>query len=297
MDAEHIRPRRSCLYVPGANARAIEKACELPADVVILDLEDAVAPAAKSDARNRVCDAVSSRRFGDREVVVRINAATTPWGADDLAAAIAAGPDAVLVPKVTSADDVYALDAAIAASGCDEGAALWAMIELPLAVLNCRAIAAAGQNTRLNALVLGTNDLAKALHAGLTTGNEAFTTSLQMAVLAARAYGLAVLDGVFNDIDDTDRLTLACTQARNWGFDGKTLIHPSQIAVANQVFSPDAQELARARAVVAAFSAPENHDAGVLAVDGVMTERLHLEQAEQVLAIHARIQRLAETLS
>jgi citrate lyase subunit beta/citryl-CoA lyase len=276
-----IRPRRSVLYMPGSNARALEKAATLPADALILDLEDAVAPEAKELARTQVCAAVKDRRFGKREVIIRVNGLDTPWGHDDLDAACKAGPDAVLVPKVNDQNDVAHAEQHMteASATC----ALWLMIETPRAIFNANAIAGAGG--RLSCFVMGTNDLLKEMRALHTPGREALLASLNLAVLAARANALTVIDGVFNDIADSAGFEAICRQGKALGFDGKTLIHPSQIEACNQVFSPDPGEVARARAILAAFDLPENKGKGAISLDGRMVELLHAEIAKQTVAL------------
>ena len=272
------RPRRSALYMPAANARAIEKARDLPCDVVILDLEDAVAPEAKALARDQAAAAVRQGGFGRREVVIRVNGLDTPWGLEDLAAAIEARPDAILVPKVSSGHDVRAYGAVEAG-----GVALWAMIETCAALFALDDIARAGAG--LSALVVGTNDLAKEMRCRLSVERAALVGPLSLIVAAARAHGLVVLDGVFNDIADADGLARQCAQGLEFGFDGKTLIHPSQVEPANAAFSPTPEEIAWSQAVTAAFDSPENTVKGVIKVDGRMVERLHLAQARRVLAV------------
>lgn len=281
-----IRPRRSVLYMPGSNARALEKAATLPADTLILDLEDAVAPDAKDLARGQVCAAVKDRRFGKREVVIRINGLDTDWGHDDMAAAVEAGPDAILVPKVNDLVDVEHAEQHLG----DATAALWLMIETPLAIFNANEIA--GAQGRLSCLVMGTNDLVKELRAQHTPGREALLASLNLTVLAARAHGLTVIDGVFNEIADTSGFEAVCRQGRALGFDGKTLIHPSQIEGCNNIFAPDPQEIARARAILAAFEKPENKGKGAIALDGRMVELLHAEIARQTVALADAIEAL-----
>jgi citrate lyase subunit beta/citryl-CoA lyase len=272
------RPRRSALYMPAANARAIEKARELPCDVVILDLEDAVAPDAKDVARDQAVAAVKAGGFGKREVVIRVNGLDTPWGLEDLAAAIDAQPDAILVPKVSSAHDVRAYGAAEAG-----GVPLWAMIETCASLFALGEIAGAGAG--LAALVVGTNDLAKEMRCRLTVERAALTGPLSLIVAAGRAHGLTVLDGVFNEIEDDAGLAVQCAQGLDFGFDGKTLIHPRQIETANAAFTPSVEEVAWSRVVVAAFDSPENAVKGVLKVEGRMVERLHLAQARRVIAV------------
>jgi len=258
------RPRRSALYMPASNPRAVEKARGLDCDVVILDLEDAVLPDAKAAAREAAVAAVRAGGFGRREVVVRVNALDTPWGEADLAAIAAAGPDAVLVPKVRGSEDVAAYDRALAAAPA--GTALWVMVETGLAILRLEAIAASAQVTRLTAFVMGVNDLAKETGARQSPGREPFWAPLSLAVIAARAHGLAILDGVHNEIDDLVALETVCRQGVDFGFDGKTLIHPSHLEICNRVFTPAAAEVAWARAVIAAFAAPENQGKGALRV-------------------------------
>jgi len=284
-----FRPRRSCLYMPGANARALEKARTLPADMLILDLEDAVAPDAKAEARDVILSAVSERAYGSREVIIRINGLDTQWGADDLAMAVAAAPDGVLVPKVTSGEQVIEIDQALSKAGASDELGLWVMIEMPLAILNIQAIAAAARQTRLRGFVMGTNDLAKEFNAVPTPDRFAFQVPLALALAAARAYGLVAIDGVFNDIKNEDGLVAECEQGRVLGFDGKTLIHPAQLEPANRVFSPDPADIAHAQAVIEAFDLPENRGKGVIKVNGRMTELLHLEQARRLVAISAAI--------
>ena len=278
------RPRRSALYMPAANARAIEKARDLPCDVVILDLEDAVAPDAKGVARDQAVAAVRAGGFGRREVVIRVNGLDTPWGLEDLAAAINAQPDAILVPKVSSAHDVRAYGAAEAG-----GVPLWAMVETCASLFALSEIAGAGAG--LAALVIGTNDLAKEMRCRLTTERAALTGPLSLAVAAARAHGLVILDGVFNGIDDDDGLARQCDQGADFGFDGKTLIHPRQIEAANRAFTPAADEVEWARTIVVAFDSPENAAKGVIRVEGRMVERLHLAEARRLIAVADAIAR------
>ena len=275
------RPRRTALYMPASNPRAIEKARSLACDVVILDLEDAVLPDAKADARAAAVAAVKAGGFGGREVVIRVNALSTPWGEDDLAAAAAAGPDAVLAPKILGPSDIADYDRALA--GAPASTCLWAMIETPQAIFALDAIA--GTPSRLRALCMGTNDLAKEMGARQTPGREPFWAAMSLTVTAARAHGLSVLDGVHNEIDDLVALEAVCRQGVEFGFDGKSLIHPSHLAICNAAFSPTEAEVAFARAVIAAFDAPENVGKGALRVDGRLTELLHLDQAVKLVAI------------
>ena len=288
-----FRPRRSCLYVPGANARALQKAKSLPADAFILDLEDAVAPDAKVDAREAIQNALGDRSFGAREIVIRVNGLETEWGRDDLEMAVSAGVDGVLVPKITRGKDVRAIDRFLNNAGASPSLGLWVMIETPLAVLNIKKIAKASVKTRLTGFVMGTNDLAKELSAVPTPDRLAFLFSLSAALAAARAYRLVAIDGVYNDIRNDAGLSVECEQGRVLGFDGKTLIHPSQIETANRVFSPSEAELSHARNIVEAFALPENRGKGVISLNGQMVELLHLHQAERLIAIDDAIRQMA----
>lgn len=292
----NFRPRRSVLYMPGANQRALEKATTLPADSLILDLEDAVAPEAKAEARERVCSAARSGGYGRREVVIRVNAPDTPWGMADLQAAAAVGPEAVLVPKVSRPVDIVDLARLLAELGAPEHTRLWAMMETPAAVLNARDIAATAVEpaNRLACLVLGTNDLIKESRASAAGGRFAVVPWLATVVLAARAHGLDVLDGVYNDFRDEAGFRAECRQGRMLGMDGKTLIHPAQIDPCNEEFSPTAEEVEWSRKVLAAFSLPDNVDKGVITVEGRMVERLHLDIARRTVAIAEGIARTVE---
>jgi citrate lyase subunit beta/citryl-CoA lyase len=287
------RPRRSCLYMPGANARALAKARELPADTLILDLEDAVAPEAKEDARGAVAAALAAGGYGNRELVVRMNGLESGWGRADLAMAAASGAAAVLAPKVTSARDIERLEAALKSAGAPEDFALWIMIETPLAILNIREIAAAAIGSPLTTLVMGTNDLAKEYRARMTPDRLAFQAALQLSVAAARAYGLAAIDGVYNDIKNEEGFRAECEQGRDLGFDGKTLIHPSQLDAANRIFAPSGHDVEQAKAVIEAFANPANAGRGVLKVNGKMTELLHLEEARRIVATDEAIRAFA----
>jgi len=281
------RPRRSVLYMPASNAKAIEKARSLPCDAVILDLEDAVAPEAKDMARAQAIEAVAAGGFGAREIIIRVNGLDTPWGADDLAAAAKAGPDGILVPKVNDAADVARYDAAIAFAPAKTR--LWAMIETGRSLFRLDEIAAAGASSRLSVWVMGTNDIAKEMRARQTPGREPFHAALGLSVAAARAYGLVILDGVYNDIDNDTGFEAICEQGVDFGFDGKTLIHPRQVEICNRVFSPSEADVAFARAVIQAFAQPENANKGAIRVEGRMAERLHLAQAERLVAVHEAI--------
>jgi citrate lyase subunit beta/citryl-CoA lyase len=260
-----IRPRRSALYMPGSNARALEKAKTLPADALILDLEDSVAPDLKAAARGQACAAVSGGGYGGRELAIRINGLDTPWGEADLAAAAAAAPDAILVPKVSSAEALAAVGLRLRRLGAAERTRVWAMIETPQAILEARSIAGAAHDvdTRLSCLVMGVNDLAK----------------------DTRSSGIDILDGVYNGLSDEAGFRAECEQGRDCGFDGKTLIHPGQIAAANDIFAPSAQEVENARAILAAFERPENRARGAISLDGRMVERLHAEMARRIVAL------------
>jgi citrate lyase subunit beta / citryl-CoA lyase len=282
-----FRPRRSALYMPGSNARALEKAKSIPADALILDLEDAVAPAAKEMARGQVCAAVKGGGYGRRELVIRINALESAWGQGDLAAALEAAPDAILLPKTSSAGDVLAITQTLTRVGVSVKTRLWAMIETPLAILNLKEIAATGAQpgARLDCFVLGTNDLVKETRADLSADRRPALYWLSAAVAAARAYGLDVLDGVYNDVRDADGFSRECREGRALGFDGKTLIHPEQVADANRVFAPTAADLAFARQIIAAFERPENKGKGVITVEGRMVELLHAKMAQRTVAI------------
>ncbi|HEX5365608.1 MAG TPA: CoA ester lyase [Acidimicrobiales bacterium] len=282
-----LRPRRSVLYMPGANERALEKAAGLPADALILDLEDAVAPDAKAEARDRVCAAAASGRYGPREVAIRVNSAATAWHDDDLRAAAAAGPDAVVVPKVESPSTVHAVEKALDAGGAPGHTAIWAMLETPLALL--RAVEVCSSSERLTVLVMGTNDLAKELRAEHVPGRQPLLTGLGLALIAARASGKVVLDGVYNDIRDAEGFEAECRQGRQMGFDGKTLIHPGQIEAANLAFAPAAEDVERSRRIIEAFEAAVAEGRGVVTVDGRMIENLHVEQARHTLALHEAI--------
>jgi citrate lyase subunit beta / citryl-CoA lyase len=274
-----VRPRRSVLYMPGANERALEKARTLPADALILDLEDAVAPDAKPAARERVCALVDS--YGSREVTIRVNGAGTPWHAADLAAVASAGPAAVVVPKVNSASEVHAIEEALAAA--PDHTAIWAMIETPVAVLNCASIASASE--RLTVLVMGTNDLAKELTAAQVPGRAPLSAALSSCVLAARATGRVILDGVYNDVRDAAGFAAECRQGRDFGFDGKTLIHPGQVEPCNEIFAPSAAEVDHAHRVIAAFEEAQRDGRGVATVDGRMVENLHVADAQRILTL------------
>ena len=281
-----LRPRRSVLYMPAANDRALEKAKSIAADAIIFDLEDAVAPDAKQEARAKAVAAVGSGQYGLRELTIRCNGLDTPWGADDLAAAGPAGPAAVVVPKVDSADYLDEVAARLERAGTPAHVAIWPMIETPTAVYDVREIAA---HPRVAVLVMGTNDLAKELRAELVPGRHPLVPHLATALLAAREAGRAILDGVYNDVRDADGFATECRQGMEMGFDGKTLVHPSQVEPANEIWAPSADDVDHARRVIEAFELATAEGRGVVTVDGRMIENLHVENARRVLAVAAAI--------
>jgi citrate lyase subunit beta/citryl-CoA lyase len=282
-----FRPRRSVLYMPSSNERALEKAKSIPCDGLILDLEDAVAPDAKPAARESACAAARSGEYGRRELTIRINGMDTEWHDADMAAACAAGPDAIVVPKVNSAAEVQALVDAMQQNGAPARTTLWAMVETPVAMLRAHEIAAASD--RLSVLVMGTNDLAKELYAEHVPGRQPLLTGLGLALLAARATGKAILDGVYNDVKNLEGFAAECAQGRQMGFDGKTLIHPGQVEPANEAFAPSEKAVEDARGILAAWEAGAG---GVVTYNGRMIENLHVASAERVLAIHGAIEAL-----
>ncbi len=280
------RPRRSALYIPGSNARALDKGRSVAADVLILDLEDAVSVEAKEMARAAVAAAVNVHAYGKREVVVRVNGLETPWIARDIAAIVASMPDAVLIPKISKPEDVRRARAALHAAQAPDSLALWAMIETPLAVLNAGAIAAtsaSNSGVSLDALVIGTNDLTRETGMRSLPGRAGMVPALVQCVFAARAYGIAVLDGTFNDLNNWEGFRAECQQGRDLGMDGKTLIHPRQVPIANEAFAPTADEVIWAEKVLTAFAKPENINRGVISVEGKMVERLHERMALRVI--------------
>lgn len=279
-------PRRSVLYMPGANERALEKAKGLDADGLILDLEDAVAPDAKAQARDRVVAAAASGEYGRREVTIRANAIGTPWHDDDVAAIATSGADAIVIPKVDTRGDVDAVDEALRAAGAPDDLAIWAMLETPQAVVNAADIAS---HPRIAALVMGTNDLVKELQAEFVPGRAPLLHALQACVVGARIGGVAILDGVFNDLGDAEGFEAECVQGHQFGFDGKTLIHPKQLEPANRAWAPDEDAVDHAQRVIAAFEGAERAGQGVVTVDGKLIENLHVEQARRVLGVHAAI--------
>jgi citrate lyase subunit beta/citryl-CoA lyase len=288
-----IRPRRSVLYMPGSNVRALEKAKTLPADGVILDQEDSVAPEAKEAARRQVADAVKAGGFGAREVFIRVNGIDTPWHADDFTAAAHAAPDAILVPKISNPEQIEMVGRRLLDMHIDQRTRIWAMIETPLAIFNILSIAAAARDseTRLAGFVMGTNDLAKDTRARLMPGRAPMLPWLITCVAAARIYGIDILDGVYNDIGNEKGFAAECAQAVEFGFDGKTLIHPGQIEPCNKAFSPSPEEVAQARKMIAVFDLPENKAKGVVSIDGRMVERLHADMARRTVAIAEAIAR------
>jgi citrate lyase subunit beta / citryl-CoA lyase len=287
MSESNLRPRRSVLYMPAANERALEKAKAIPADALIFDLEDAVAPDAKAEARDRACAMFAAGGYGNREITIRANGIGTPWHDDDLAAIAKAGPDGVVVPKVNSVEDVRAIESALERNGAPDRTRIWAMLETPIAMLHAEEICSSSD--RLAVLVMGTNDLAKELHAQRVPSRLPLMGGLQLCLLAARAADKVILDGVFNDIKDDAGFLGECQTGRQMGFDGKTLIHPSQVEPCNGAFSPEADEIELAERIIAAFEEAEADGRGVVTVDGRMIENLHVDEARRVLAIQAAI--------
>ncbi len=292
-----VRPRRSVLYMPGANQRALEKAKSIAADALILDLEDSVAPEGKIAARDNICEAVKAGGYGRRELVIRVNAIETAWGMDDLRAAASVEPDAILVPKVSNPGDIVTVAKVLGAINAPPNVRLWAMMETPSSVLNSREIAALGADpeNRLSCLVMGTNDLLKESRARALHNRIAVVPWLAMTIVAARAYGLDVLDGVYNDFRDDVGFREECEHGRTLGMDGKTLIHPSQVAPCNEIFSPTAEEVSWARKIIAAFDEPANRQKGVITLEGKMVERLHLVMARRTVAIADGIEAMRRT--
>jgi citrate lyase subunit beta / citryl-CoA lyase len=292
-----VRPRRSVLYMPGLNERALEKAKTLPADALILDLEDSVAPEGKVTARDNVCAAVKGGGYGRRELVIRVNAIETQWGMDDLRAAVAVAPDAILVPKVATPGDIVTVAKVLDAINAPDKVRLWAMMETPSSVLNAREIAQLGADpeNRLACLVMGTNDLLKESRARALHNRIAVVPWLAMTIVAARAYGLDILDGVYNDFRDEAGFREECEHGRTLGMDGKTLIHPSQVVPCNEIFSPTGEEVSWARKIIAAFEEPDNAHKGVIVLEGRMVERLHRVMARRTVAIADTIEAMRRT--
>ena len=288
--AMKFRPRRSVLYMPGSNARALEKGKTLPADGLILDLEDAVAPDAKVTARNQVVEVVKGGGYGKRELFIRVNGMNTPWGYEDLAAAAKSGADAVLLPKVDSAEAVRQAEAVLDAVGAPKELAIWCMMETARGMLHAEEIAES--SPRLGGLVMGTSDLAKELHCAHTAMRLPMVTSLGLCMLAARAANLAILDGVYLNLADDEGFKASCLQGAEFGFDGKTLIHPKTIAATNEVFAPSAEEVEQGRKIIAAFEAATKEGKGVVVVDGKLIENLHVENAKRLVALAEAITRM-----
>ncbi len=276
------RPRRSVLYMPAANERALEKAKDIQADALIFDLEDAVAPDSKELAREQACAAASSSEYGNRELTIRCNGLDTPWGKDDLLAAAAAGPAAVVIPKVDGSSYLDEISELLDQGGAPSSTQIWAMVETPIGILNVEEIA---RHERMSVMVMGTNDMAKELRASITADRQALLPYLAMCLLSARAAGVGILDGVYNDIKDESGFEDVCVQGAEMGFDGKTLIHPNQVAPTNEIFSPSLGELDFHRRVIEEFEAAEKDGRGVLTVDGKMIENLHVDEARRALAV------------
>lgn len=289
------RPRRSVLYMPGSNPRALDKARTLAADGLIFDLEDAVAPDAKEQARRQVCEALEAGGYGRREILVRINGLGTPWGFADVAAAAAAGGDAVLIPKVESADAVHQVEQIMLANGAPESMAIWCMMETPRGILRAEEIASA--SPRVAGFVMGTSDLAKELHCAHTRERLPMITSLGLCLLAARAHGLAIVDGVHLDLSDDEGFEFSCHQGLELGFDGKTLIHPKTIDTANRVFAPSEKEVAWSRRIIAAHAEATAAGKGLLVVEGKLIENLHVESAKRLVASAEQIDAMRQDLA
>jgi citrate lyase subunit beta / citryl-CoA lyase len=281
------RPRRSLLFMPGSNARALEKGRNLPADGLILDLEDSVAPDAKAKAREQIAQAIAAGGFGRREILIRTNSLDSSWWRDDLAMAGRARPDGILVPKVSSVDDLRAIAAQLDADGADPAIQVWAMIETARAVLHAEELAAASRdaNRRLAGFVFGPNDISRETRIRMLPGRAAMIPMITHCILATRAHGLDILDGPYSDFSNPDGFAVECAQGRDLGFDGKTLIHPGQIDACNAIFTPPAEEVAAARRIIAAFAQAENAARGAIQLDGRMVERLHADMAQRTIAI------------
>jgi citrate lyase subunit beta/citryl-CoA lyase len=281
------RPRRSLLFMPGSNARALEKGRNLPADGLILDLEDSVAPDAKAKAREQIVAAVAAKGFGRREILIRTNSLDTPWWSDDVAMAGTAKPDGILVPKISSVDDLMKIGARLSEVGADPSIKVWAMIETARAVLHAEELAAASRDskTRLAGFVFGPNDISRETRIKMLPGRAAMIPMITHCILATRAHGLEILDGPYSDIGNIDGFAAECAQGRDLGFDGKTLIHPSHVDACNAIFTPPQEEVAEARKILAAFELPENVSRGAIQLDGRMVERLHAEMAKRTIEI------------
>lgn len=289
--ATAARPRRSVLYMPGSNARALEKARTLAADGLIFDLEDAVAPDAKEAARQNVVEALKVGGYGQREILVRVNGLGTPWGYADIVAAATSGAHAILVPKVESAETVRLVEQIMEANGAPADMAIWCMMETPRGILKAEEIALA--SPRVGGFVMGTSDLTKDMHALHTRERLPMITSLGLCLLAARAYGLAIVDGVYLDLNDDEGFAYSCQQGLELGFDGKTLIHPKTIDAANRVFAPSEKEVAWSRKIIAAHAEAAAEGKGVVVVDGKLVENLHVENAKRVVALADQIAAMA----
>jgi citrate lyase subunit beta / citryl-CoA lyase len=290
-----IRPRRSLLFMPGSNPRALEKARILPADGIILDLEDSVAPESKALARDKIAQAIAAGGFGKREVWIRTNAPDSSWWSDDVQMAARARPDGILVPKVSSVADLATIAASLREANADPSVRLWAMIETARAVLHAEELAAASRDAepRLSGFVFGPNDISRETRIRMQPGRAIMLPMMTHCILAARAYGLEIFDGPYSDFSNVDGFGLECTQARDLGFDGKTLIHPGQIVACNAIFTPPAEEVAQARKIIAAFELPENASRGAISLDGQMVERLHADMARRTIAIADSIAAMA----
>jgi citrate lyase subunit beta/citryl-CoA lyase len=293
--ATSARPRRSVLYMPGSNPRALDKARTLAADGLILDLEDAVAPDAKDAARAQVVEAIKAGGYGRRELLVRVNGLSTPWFHADVAAAAASGADAILIPKVESGDAVRLTEAIMLAAGAPASMAIWCMMETPRGILRAEEIAQS--SARMGGFVMGTSDLAKDLHCAHTRDRLPMITSLNLCLLAARAHGLAALDGVYLDLNDDEGFEYACRQGLELGFDGKTLIHPKTIETANRVFAPSEKEIAWSKTIIAAHAEAAEAGKGVVVVDGKLVENLHVENARRIVGQAEQIAAMAAELN
>lgn len=282
-----VQLRRSVLAMPGSNARALEKGKSLPADVLMFELEDGVAESAKETARDQVVAALKGGGYGAREIVVRVNAPASPWHDADIAALAPAGPSAIVIPKVNSREDVLEAARRVVAAGAPTHTRIWAMIETPRALFDIEKLASAADDpaSRLDVIVLGPNDIAKSTRARLTPGRPALLSWLSAGVLAARVHNIEIIDGIYNDFNDLDGLRREAEQGRDFGFDGKMLIHPGQIDPVNEIFAPSAEEVDFARRIIAVFDEPENADKGVVQIDGKMVERLHLDIARRTLQL------------
>jgi citrate lyase subunit beta/citryl-CoA lyase len=282
-----IRPRRSLLFMPGSNTRALEKARILPADSIILDLEDSVAPEAKGLARDQIMQTIAAGGFGKREILIRTNALDTPWSSDDLRMAAKAKPDGIVVPKVSSVADIATIEDSLRDANADPSMRVWTMIETARGVLHAEELAATSRNpgSRLAGFLFGPNDISRETRIRMQPGRAIMLPMIIHCILAARAYGLEILDGPYSDFSNVDGFSQECTQARDLGFDGKTLIHPGQIEACNAIFTPPADEVARARQIIAAFERPENASRGAISLDGQMVERLHADMSRRTIAI------------